>query len=408
MSIQTEIDRINTSVTAAYAVLEGLGADMPAEENVDNLAATAASILPLPDVLPMSHGGTESSNGATGLANLLAAGATVLSSNQYGATLPAAGTRGRVFLKPTDGTELEPLDELREELVSYVDATVSNVPIFRPNLLDNSDFTNPVNQRGETSYTAKGYTIDRWYNYLDTANIQITDDGIVLSNTSSAMFNITQRFDTKCSAYMGGKTYTFAVCESDGTVFSVSGVVDANDVSANTAQFTKTNPDGRYYINFYKKTNGICEVRINVNAGKTASFKWAALYEGEFTEDTLPEYQPKGYGAELAECQRYQYVINGYASAAGVLTSSKGALILSLPTPVSMRAKPAVTGLTISGVRTVPGSNTTPTVTSFSVDSFTPHCVNLSVTTATFNTTAYTNNTPVFAYVRTAILDANL
>ena len=33
------------------------------------------------------------------------------------------------------------------------------------NLLDNSDFTNPVNQRGQASYTMSangGYTIDRW------------------------------------------------------------------------------------------------------------------------------------------------------------------------------------------------------------------------------------------------------
>ena len=44
MSIQTEIDRINTSVAAAYAVLEGMGATMPATQNIDNLAATAATI----------------------------------------------------------------------------------------------------------------------------------------------------------------------------------------------------------------------------------------------------------------------------------------------------------------------------------------------------------------------------
>ena len=30
--------------------------------------------------------------------------------------------------------------------------------------------------------------------------------------------------------------------------------------------------------------------------------EWIALYEGEYTVDTIPEYQPKGYGAELAEC----------------------------------------------------------------------------------------------------------
>lgn len=45
MSVQTEIDRINASVTSAYAVLEGLGATMPDDQNVDNLAATMASML---------------------------------------------------------------------------------------------------------------------------------------------------------------------------------------------------------------------------------------------------------------------------------------------------------------------------------------------------------------------------
>ena len=44
MSIQTEIDRINMGVTAAYNVLEGMGATMPEEQNVDNLAATISSI----------------------------------------------------------------------------------------------------------------------------------------------------------------------------------------------------------------------------------------------------------------------------------------------------------------------------------------------------------------------------
>ena len=44
MSIQSEIERINTSVTAAYAVLEGLGATMPETQNIDNLAATAATL----------------------------------------------------------------------------------------------------------------------------------------------------------------------------------------------------------------------------------------------------------------------------------------------------------------------------------------------------------------------------
>lgn len=50
-------------------------------------------------IISVAKGGTGSTNGATGLKNLLAAGATVLSSYQYGNSLPAAGTKGRLFFK---------------------------------------------------------------------------------------------------------------------------------------------------------------------------------------------------------------------------------------------------------------------------------------------------------------------
>lgn len=43
MSVQSQIDRINQNVSNTYAVLAGAGADMPTEQNSDNLSATAAS-----------------------------------------------------------------------------------------------------------------------------------------------------------------------------------------------------------------------------------------------------------------------------------------------------------------------------------------------------------------------------
>ena len=61
------------------------------KENVETLFATR--------ITPIANGGTGSSDGAEGLANLFAAGITVLSSNQYGDALPAAGTVGRIFFK---------------------------------------------------------------------------------------------------------------------------------------------------------------------------------------------------------------------------------------------------------------------------------------------------------------------
>ena len=51
------------------------------------------------DVVSIENGGTNATDGSTGLANLFASGATVLSSYQYGDELPAAGTKGRIFFK---------------------------------------------------------------------------------------------------------------------------------------------------------------------------------------------------------------------------------------------------------------------------------------------------------------------
>ena len=49
--------------------------------------------------LAIAQGGTGASDGATALANLFAAGETILSSNQYGNDLPTEATKGRWFLK---------------------------------------------------------------------------------------------------------------------------------------------------------------------------------------------------------------------------------------------------------------------------------------------------------------------
>lgn len=49
--------------------------------------------------VPMTKGGTMARDGATGLKNLLASGAMVLSAHQYGNELPEPGIPGRIFFK---------------------------------------------------------------------------------------------------------------------------------------------------------------------------------------------------------------------------------------------------------------------------------------------------------------------
>ena len=63
---------------------------------VDIIQAHASDLM---GSVPITKGGTGATDGSTGLANLLAAGNMVLSAHQYGDTLPAAGTPGRLFFK---------------------------------------------------------------------------------------------------------------------------------------------------------------------------------------------------------------------------------------------------------------------------------------------------------------------
>lgn len=56
--------------------------------------------------ISMDKGGTEATSGDVGLKNLLAAGSTILSSYQYGNTLPSDTTAGRLFYIPDDTLSL--------------------------------------------------------------------------------------------------------------------------------------------------------------------------------------------------------------------------------------------------------------------------------------------------------------
>ena len=80
---------------------------------------------------------------------------------------------------------------------------LANKPtISNPNLLINSDFRNPVNQRGNTTYTANEtkthvYTIDRW-RFKDTKNtltVTVKENSVHISNVSSSEVLFQQCFE---------------------------------------------------------------------------------------------------------------------------------------------------------------------------------------------------------------------
>ena len=185
-------------------------------------------------------------------------------------------------------------------------ATPADVQKAAPvNLLDNSDLGNPVNERGFTAHTGDPvYCIDRWKissrtgeSYLDTSN-----KCFVLYSTS----DIGQILEDK-TRYLG-KTLTLAACDENNTVHVASGTINRLP-TGNEQVFPVDKNDGvlRLFIHMVGTLADLYVYVQNVGAS-SLGIQWAALYEGEYTAETLPRYQPKGYGAELMECKRYLQV----------------------------------------------------------------------------------------------------
>lgn len=161
------------------------------------------------------------------------------------------------------------------------------------NLLDNSDFRNPVNQReAGGSYGAwGGYTLDRWAAYANGATISKAEGGL------SLIGGIYQPISTDIVSRYNGKTLTYAI-KINGVIYIASGIVNQIGSWNNIARVDT--PYG--YINIETENNNDMFVIIN-NQISEAVIEWAALYDGEYTADTLPPYTPKGYANELLACK---------------------------------------------------------------------------------------------------------
>lgn len=204
------------------------------------------------------------------------------------------------------------------------------------NLLDNSDFRNPVNQRGASSYKGAVYSIDRWRSWQSASVITLNDGYITHTET--------------LYQYVSGleldKIYTFAIGTSDGNTYCVTA--------------TPRGGVWQYGIGIsYDSSENVPYVAINQDRPNVV---WAALYEGEYTADTLPTYVPKGYGAELAECMRYYQKFDFDLSKIGVNATKGYPERIPVRLSVPMRIVPTVT-LSKSWSSALSGNATTGYVT---------------------------------------------
>lgn len=202
------------------------------------------------------------------------------------------------------------------------------------NLLDNSDFRNPVMQAGFCgNHGAYKYPVDRWFDEYGFGTFTQTAQGITVGYGTNDGY-LTQKLPD--GVLQAGKTYTLAFMDFSGNIRMNSGKYTAN------AESIKVPVDA--HIECRLKPGVVTFVATAGSVGIT----WVALYEGEYTAETLPEYQPKGYGAELAECQRYYLHDVGMRCVGSVLSDAK--VVLNISTPVAFRTAPSVVARTLDNV----------------------------------------------------------
>ena len=172
------------------------------------------------------------------------------------------------------------------------DGTVSNAEklggkapeyYLRPrNLFANSNFRNPVNQRGQKEYQGNVPSIDRWWIWEPNGvgKVTIGSNGVTLHPNGGQEIAFSQHFE---KGVLNAERYTLAVCDGNGDIHIFYDAIGRGE-AFDFAQFV----------------------------GSTdTTFQWALLCEGIYTKETLASYMPKSYAEELMECRRYYYKVSG-------------------------------------------------------------------------------------------------
>jgi hypothetical protein len=168
---------------------------------------------------------------------------------------------------------------------------------FAYNLLDNSDFTNPINQRGATTTTAWQYCLDRWIARISNMELSVSNNGLTLTSTAIDGY-IYQKLKNP-EKYLG-KTYTFAICNSEEDILTAT-FTFPNSIPTSWTGFIDIKKDNMRIYCFGSKSLAV-GFGINDTNASTVTIKWAALYEGEYTTETLPPYVSKGCAVEALNC----------------------------------------------------------------------------------------------------------
>ena len=205
-----------------------------------------------------------------------------------------------------------------------------------PNLLDNWYFGNPVNQRGQTSWTNPSniqYAIDRWQ-ITPSSVIALVDDGITVTA------EIQQGLEKNRLEL--GRTYTFSVLSSDRRLekhtFVLASDMTTIRVNFGFGIFVCYLSGDNVWIQIYGDGSTYKAVKLELGTQQTLAHQDV---DGNWVLNEIPDY-----GEQLRRCQRYfvnfnPYKMKWFAMPPAVASNATDAYS-AVTLPVAMRAQPTV------------------------------------------------------------------
>ncbi len=249
-----------------------------------------------------------------------------------GAATVTTDASGNIIVKSTN-TTYSAATTSSDGLMSAADKKIVNT-VSNPNLLINSDFRNPVNQRGETTYKSTAnnfsriYTIDRW-NMQNGCKCVVNSGSITLSGDSAAngVSIFSQIIEKPCVG-----DYVLQV-----KVLSLSGgaTVDVYNASSQVVG-TATLSVGVNVVSIIN--NSVYFVQINVGSSTSLQLEWIKLEAG-----TAPtQFSPRIYAEEIALCRRFFDIMGGTRTIGVEQNYDTNTFTYAVPRNVLMRTTPTI------------------------------------------------------------------
>lgn len=218
--------------------------------------------------------------------------------------------------------------------------------IVNPNLLDNWYFVRPVNQKGQTEYTAGGvYTIDRWWEQYDTT-LSIVDGGIKIGGK----WDMQQYFEN----ILPNTTYTLSLLYKDRTGSDPLRLLAGNRADGDLAQTESKDASGILSVTFStaklnkvnfgftgSTDNSATIIAIKLELGSTQTL--AHKENGVWVLNEIPDY-----GEQLRRCQYYAFKpvnVKDYGRIASGIGMSENFIAFNIPIPHMRNVAPVVTGI---------------------------------------------------------------